>query len=183
MITLPSPTPLRTSTVMTTAELASWAQVGKNAVPRLVSQFGIREITGNTKNHRFAVHEIMRKIIGVAPKTAEDLQCLLVPLQKATWVARVTGLSVSAINAAACEKRNGFPLPIELSVTMADQAAARGRRWIPSQIEAHLRGEPIPFIMLKAPQKSAQRRASDLQSDAFAAMCAADAELSRQCQL
>jgi len=48
---MPSPSSLKTPGVMSTAELAAWAQVGKNTVPRLVTRFGIRELTGNAKNH------------------------------------------------------------------------------------------------------------------------------------
>jgi len=35
---------------MTTSGLAAWAQIGKNAVPQLKSQFGSRETTGNMGN-------------------------------------------------------------------------------------------------------------------------------------
>ena len=184
MILLHPPTPLRTPTVMTTAELAAWAQIGKNAVPRLVAQFGIREITGSAKNHRFGVHDVLRKVIGVAPETAEDMQRLLVPLQKATWVAQVTGSSISAINAAVCEKRNGLPFPIELTVTGKNQAAARGRRWLPSQIEAHLCGDHIPFVVLQVtPPISSQARPNAPPCNVFEAICADNSEVSRQCQL
>ena len=180
----PPPTALRTPAVMSTAELASWAQIGKNAVPRLVAKFGIKEITGSAKNQRFGVHDVMRKIIGVAPETPEDLQRLLMPLQKAIWVAQITGQSVSAINAAVCEKRNGVPFPIELTATSRDQAAARGRRWIPSQVEAHLHGNSIPFIpQTIAPTASAQKPPPDPRCNVFAAICGSNAEVSRQLQL
>ena len=138
---LSHPITLRTPGVMTTAELAAWLQIGKNSVPQLAARFGIREITGNAKNHRFPVHNVLRKILGVTPQTPEDLQSLLVPLQKVSWVSLMTGLSVSAISANVCEKRGAPPAPIELTVTGQDQAPARGRRWIPAQIEAHLRGD------------------------------------------
>lgn len=39
-----SPITLRFPAVMTTTELAAWAQVGKNAVPQLAARFGIREL-------------------------------------------------------------------------------------------------------------------------------------------
>jgi len=51
MIGMPPWLELKTPGVMSTAELAAWAQVGKNTVPRLVTRFGIREVTGNAKNH------------------------------------------------------------------------------------------------------------------------------------
>ncbi len=42
-----SPSTVRKPGVMTTSGLAAWAQIGKNAVPQLKSQFGSRETTGN----------------------------------------------------------------------------------------------------------------------------------------
>lgn len=178
-----SPVTLRFPAVMTTAELAAWAQVGKNAVPQLAARFGIREITGHAKNHRFAIHDVLRKIIGVSPRNADDLDALLQPLQKATWVSGNVGLSVSALNAAICEKRLLLPAPIELTRTGHGQAPARGRRWIPSQIAAYLRGDPIPFLhdagQLPAPKKPAEPTLGNV----FAAICADNAGTSRQCQL
>lgn len=184
MIGMPSPSPLKTPGVMTTGEFAAWAQVGKNAVPHLMTRFGIREITGNAKNHRFPVHDVFRKVLGVTPQTPEDLERLLMPLQKVSWVSQMTGLSVSAISAGACEKRGALPFPIELTVTGQDQAPARGRRWIPAQIEAHLRGDPIPFLALPTPDRKApQKRVQEPACNVFAAICGANAEVSRQLQL
>lgn len=180
---LPSTLPLRTSGVMTTAELAAWAQIGKNAVPGLVSRFGIREISGHAKSQRYSVHDVMRSILGISPATPDDLERLLVPLQKATWVASVTGLSTSSINANACENRGALPAPVELTVTKVDHAAARGRRWVPAQIDAHLRGIAIPYqrrrISLKKP---AAQTAHPSVRNVFAELCASNAEVSRQCQ-
>lgn len=184
MIGMPSPSFLKTPGVMSTAELAAWAQVGKNTAPQLIGRFGIRELTGNAKNHRFSVYDVLRKVLGVSPQTPEDLERLLIPLQKASWVAQMTGLSVSAISAGACENRGALPLPIELTVTGHDRAPARGRRWIPAQIEAHLRGDPLPFLALpqsdrKAPPKHVQEPACNV----FAAICGANAEMSRELHL
>ena len=184
MIALSSPIIFRTPGVMTTSELATWAQIGKNAVPHLVNRFGIRELTGNMKSHRFGVHDVLRKIIRFAPPTPEDLERLLVPLQKASWVAQVTGLSVSAVSAAAYEKRDVLPLPVELTATGPDQAAARGRRWLPAQVEAHLRGDPIPFLASQTPvQKASSKRVPDPARNVFSAICGSNAEVSRQLQL
>ena len=178
MISLPPQVELKTPGVMSATELATWAQVGKNMVPKLSNRFGIRELTGNAKNHRFSVHEVFRKVLGVTPQTPDDLERLLVPLQKALWVSRMTGLSVSTISAGACEKRGAIPLPVELTVTGKDQAAARGRRWIPAQIEAHLQGDPIPFLAPQTPSKRVQKPVCNV----FTAICGANAEVSRQCQ-
>jgi hypothetical protein len=184
MIGMPSPSSLRTPGVMSTAELAAWAQIGRNTVPQLVGRFGIRELTGNAKNHRFPVHDVLRKILGVTPGSPEDLERLLIPLQKAPWVSQMTGMSVSAISASVCEKRGSLPSPIQLSVTGKDQAPARGRRWIPAQIEAHLRGDPIPFL---APQNQARKApvklAPEPTCNVFAAICGANAGDARQLQL
>lgn len=125
------PINLRTPGVMTATELAAWAKVGKNTVPRLVQHFGLRAVTGHAKNRRYSVLEITRKLLEVTPESPDDLDLLLAPLQKASWVSAVTGLSVSAINAAVCEKRGDLP----------------------AQIEAHLRGDPIPFLPCAAPVK------------------------------
>lgn len=181
---MPALLQLRSPAVMSTTELAAWAQIGRNAVPRLVSRFQIREITGGSKNHRFAVHDVLRKILGVTPETSADLERLLVPLQKVTWVSQMTGLSVSTISAGACENRGALPAPIELTITGRDQAPARGRRWIPAQIEAHLRGDPIPFLALPTPDRKApQKRVQEPACNVFAAICGANAEVSRQLQL
>lgn len=51
MMGMPAPLSLRTPGVMSTAELAARAQVGRNTVPKLVVHFGIRELTTNAKNH------------------------------------------------------------------------------------------------------------------------------------
>lgn len=169
---------------MTTAELAAWAQVGKNAVPQLVDRFGVRELTGNAKNHRFAVQELLRKIIGVTAASQEDLAMLLMPLQKAAWVAQITGLSTSAISAGVCENRSPLPAPVELTATGPDQAPARGRRWLPVQVEAYLRGDPIPFLAPRLPlPKHPDTRAQEPARNVFAAICADSARSSRQVQL
>lgn len=178
------PLTLRTPTVMTTAELASWTLVGKNAVSDLVARFGIHEVTGNAKNHRFSVNDVLRKILGVTIQTPEDLESLLIPLQKVSWVSQVTGLSTSTISANACEKRGALPSPIELTAAGPDQAPARSRRWIPAQIEAHLRGDPIPFIASQAPLRKARSKpALPPARNVFAAICASNSEMSRQLQL
>ena len=51
MIGMPSPSSLKTPGVMSTAELAAWAQVGKNTAPQLVGRFSIRELTVNEKKY------------------------------------------------------------------------------------------------------------------------------------
>jgi hypothetical protein len=184
MIGMPSPSPLKTPGVMSTAELAAWAQIGRNTVPQLVRRFGIRELTGNAKNHRFPVHDVLRKVLGVTPQTPEDMERLLIPLQKVSWVSQVTGLSVSAISASVCEKRGPLPYPIQLSVTGQDQAPARGRRWVPSQIKAHLRGDPIPFL---APptliRKTPSKRVTPPARNVLAEICGTNAGDARQLQL
>jgi hypothetical protein len=183
MIGLPPPVPLKAPGSMSTAELAAWAQVGKNTVPQLVTRFSIRELTGNAKNHRFPVHDVLRKVLGVTPRTPEDLERLLIPLQKVSWVSQMTGLSVSTISASVCEKRRALPSPVELTVTGPDQAPARSRRWIPAQIEAHLRGEPIPFLASQPPlRKATPERVADPARNVFAAICGSNAEVSRQLQ-
>jgi hypothetical protein len=184
MIGVPPPVAIKRPGVMSTAELAAWAQVGKNAIPQIVERFGIREITGNAKFHRFPVHDVLSKILGVTPQTPEDLERLLIPLQKASWVSKMTGISVSAISASVCEKRGVLPSPIELTITGKDQAPARGRRWIPAQIEAHLSGHPIPFLTSKTTvRKALSKRYPDPSRNIFAAICGSNAEVSRQLQM
>lgn len=167
---------LRFPGAMTTAELSVWTQAGKNTIPKLVSKFGIRELTRNAKNHRFSVHDVLRKIVGVTPTTPDDLEQLLMPLQKASWVSLVTGLSTSAISAGICENRSSLPVPIELTATGLDQAPARGRRWLPVQIDAYLRGDPIPFLAAqRSPRQVAENRAEQPACNVFAAICADNA--------
>ena len=182
MIGMPPRITPRTAGIMSTVELATWAQVGRNSVTQLVGRFGIRELTGHAKNHRFSVHEVLRKVLGVTPESPEDLERLLIPLQKTNWVSQVTGMSISAINAGVCEKRSALPPPVELTVTERGRAAARGRRWVPAQIAAHLHGDPIPFLAPRiAQQKTPENPAPAPASNVFAAICNANAEVSRQC--
>lgn len=184
MIGMPSPSSLRTPGVMSTTELAAWAQVGRNIVPKLAHRFGFRELTGNAKHRRYSVHDVLRKVLGVSPQTPEDLERLLIPLQKVSWVSQMTGLSASAISASVCEKRGALPSPVQLSVTRQDQAPARGRRWFPAQIEAHLRGDPIPFLALPTPDRKApQKRVQEPARNVLAEICGANAEDARQLQL
>lgn len=177
-----APVALHSPAVMTSAELAAWAQIGKNSVSRLTAHFGIRELTGNAKNHRFSVHEVLRKIIGAAPRTAEEMQELLKPLQKASWVSAITGLSTSAINAAICENRFRLPAPLGLTCTGFEQAAPRGRRWIPAQLDAYLIGAPIPFLPQAGRSNSPGRTPEPLPGNVFAAICAGNAGTSLQRQ-
>lgn len=178
-----TPIALRTSAVMSTAELAAWAQIGKNSVPRLTAGFDIRELSGHAKNHRYSVHDVMQKILGVAVRNAESMETLLYPLQKSTWVSEYTGLSVSAINAAICEERLTLPAPVELTQTGHGQAAARGRRWIPAQIDAYLRNDTIPFIPAIAAVPATNTASKTASRNVFAAICSDNAEVSRQCHL
>lgn len=180
MIAQPRAVTFKTPGVLTTAELASWAQISRNAVPSLACRFGIPELSGNMKNRRYSAYKVLKSILGITPQTPQDLERLLIPLQKACWVAQITGMSVSAINAAACEKRNFLPLPFEMTESGPGQAPARGRRWIPAQIEAHLRGDPIPFpapqtTTRKVPLKRIQAPARNV----FAAICTDNAKASR----
>ena len=90
------PIDLQTPGVMTAAELGTWAQVGKNIVPRLMSPFAIRSVAEHVKNRRCSVHEMMRKSLGITLETADDIELLLEHPQRSSWVLAVTGLSVSA---------------------------------------------------------------------------------------
>lgn len=183
-VSTPAPLALRSPAVMTTAELAAWCRIGKNAVPRLVTRFGIREISGNAKNHRYPLHSVLRAILGVTPRSPEDLESLLIPLQKASWVSQMTGLSISSISADVCQDRGALPRPVELTATGPGQAPARGRRWIPAQIAAHLRGDTIPFLAPQAPLQGApETRPQAAAGNVFAAICSDNAEVSRQCRL
>jgi len=171
---------LKTPGVMTASELAAWAQIGKNSVQQLVSRFGIREITAGKRGLRFSAPLVLKNVIGIAPQSREELDQMLVPLQKASWVAQLTGLSVSTINAAACANRSGLPAPVELTRTDPDQAAPRSRRWVPAQVIAHLNGEDVPFT---TQAHESPRGASDDDRNVFPAFSAANAEISLQCQL
>jgi len=173
------PISLRSPIVMTSSELAAWAQVGKNAVPALVKLFGIRSRAVGSQNHRYSVHDVMRKIIGVAPTNNDELNLLLKPLQKSTWVAQMTGFSVSAVNAAACEKRTSSLPSFQLSAEKRGQASPRSRRWIPEQIEAHLRGDPLPFRQVSQSEKPTKKPVAQASRNVFAAICTGNAEVSR----
>ncbi|UWQ74424.1 hypothetical protein [Leisingera sp. M658] len=177
------PIALASTSVMSTAELAAWAQIGKNSISRLTAHFGIKELTGNAKSHRFSVHEVMRKIIGIAPRTADEMQALLKPLQKASWVSGITGMSTSAINAAICENRLLLPAPLELTRAGFGQAAPRGRRWIPAQLDAYLLGAPVPFLPQEALPDSSKSPPPTEPGNVFAAICTGNARASRHRQL
>lgn len=172
------PVELRFPVVMTSAELAAWCQVGKNTVPHIITHYGLKELSGAAKNHRFAVHEVMRKIIGVTPHGDAEVKVLLYPLQKAPWVSERTGLGVSSINAAICENRLLLPAPIEVTPTQPGRTAARGRRWIPAQIEAYIRCDPIPFQTERAPRPASKSRSKPTFRNAFEAICSDNAEVS-----
>lgn len=136
---------LRHPGVMSSAELASWAQIGKNAIPRLTAWFGIAEITGKTKHQRFSAVDVLRRILGATPGTPEDFDELMKPLQAAAWVAAVTGVSVSMLSEGARTGSLRLPTPIELYETQPGQAAPRCRRWVAAAIEAHLARAAIPY--------------------------------------
>ena len=170
---------LKSPIVMTSSELAAWAQVGKNAIPALVALFDLRSMAEGSQNHRYSVHDVMRKIIGITPANNEELNLLLRPLQKSTWVARMTGFSVSAINAAACEKRPSSLPSFQLSAEKRGQASPRSRRWIPEQIEAHLRGDPLPFRQVSLSERSVKKSVKPASRNVFAAICTGNAEVSR----
>tara|TARA_R110002072_G_scaffold10478_1_gene48654 strand:+ start:12581 stop:13138 length:558 start_codon:yes stop_codon:yes gene_type:complete len=172
------PIELRFPVVMSTAELAAWCQIGKNTVPHIVSYFGLNELSGAAKNHRFGVHEVMRKIIGVTPLGDAEIKALLYPLQKAPWVSERTGLGVSSINAAISENRLLLPSPIEVTRTHLGRNAARGRRWIPAQIEAYIRCDPIPFQTERAPRPASKSRSKPTCRNAFEAICSDNAKVS-----
>lgn len=179
----PEPLLLKTPGIMSSAELAAWAQVGKNTIAQVVALFHVRELTGNAKNHRYSTSDVFRRLLGVTPTTPEEFATLLIPLQKVSWVSQMTGISVSTISAAACGKRGGLPLPVELTVTGPNQAPARSRRWIPAQVEAYLRGEPIPFLANNfTVQNAPVQLLRNPSRNVFAAICATNAEVSRQFQ-
>ena len=173
----------RAASVMTTAELAEWCGLGKNSIPRLIDFFGIRELSRSAKNHKFSTYEVMRKVLGVTPDNADDMAMLLYPLQKSAWVSEQTGLSVSGINAAICEKRLQMPSPVELTRTNPTQAAARSRRWIPAQIDAYLKNDPIPFVTALTPCLDPKPQQETTSRNAFAAIFSDNAKVSRQSQL
>ena len=172
------PIELRFPVVMTTAELAAWCQVGKNTIPHIITHFRLKELSGAAKNHRFGVHEVMRKIVGVTPLGDAEIKALLYPLQKAPWVSERTGLGVSSINAAICENRLLLPAPIEVTRTHLGRNAARGRRWIPAQIEAYIRCDPIPFQAKQTPRPASKSRSKPTFGNAFEAICSDNAEAS-----
>ncbi len=173
------PISLRNPIVMTSSELAAWTQISKNSVPLLVKLFDIRSIAEGSQNHRYSVHDVMRKIIGVSFESSEELKQLLRPLQKATWVARMTGCSVSAVNAAACEKRSISLPSFQMSAAKRGKAPPRSRRWIPEQIEAHLRGDPLPFRHASTSGKPAKTLITPASSNVFSSICTGNAEVSR----
>ncbi|MEQ5829450.1 hypothetical protein J3456_19080 [Sulfitobacter sp. NFXS29] len=172
------PIELRFPVVMTNAEMAAWCQVGKNTVPHIVRYFGLNELSGAAKNHRFGLHEVMGKIINVTPPDDAEIKVLLYPLQKVTWVSERTGLSVSSINAAVCENRLLLPAPIEVTPTQPGRTAARGRRWVPAQIEAYIRNDPIPFQVAPEPRPVPKSRSKPTFRNAFEAICSDNAEVS-----
>lgn len=172
------PIELRFPVVMTTAELAAWCQIGKNTVPHIITHFGLKELSGAAKNHRFGLHEVMHKIIGVTPLGHAEIKALLYPLQKATWVSQRSGLSVSSINAAVCENRLLMPAPIEVTPTQPGRTAARGRRWLPAQIEAYIRCDPIPFQAEQAPRPASKSQQNPTFGNAFEAICSDNAAAS-----
>ena len=141
----PAPIALRSPTVMCATELASWAQIGRNSVPRLVADHGIRELTGQQRHQRFGVAEIIRRVLSITPTDFADFARLLVPLQTTEWVADITGMSRSTLSARARLGKLPFR-PVDLFQDSPLRAAPRGRRWIAAQVVAHLAGTSIPFV-------------------------------------
>lgn len=170
------PLSLQTPGVMSVSELMDWAQVGKNSVSRLITDFKIPELTGKSTFQRFGVVQVFRQILGLVPETPNEFTLLLKPLQPAFWVAAVTGTSTSTLSEGARVGGLRLPPPTQLYKTSALQAAPRGRRWLPCQIEAHIAGEKIPF----SPSRKRRGSAPKLEaSNVFAAICTGNGGVSR----
>lgn len=139
------PIALRSPAVMSAGELALWAQIGRNSIPRLVADHGIRELTGQQRHQRYAVTDVLCNLLKVTLKGPTDFSNLLVPLQTTEWVINLTGMSRSTLS----ERARLGHLPfraIDLFRRTSHQAAPRGRRWIASQVMAHLTGTSIPYM-------------------------------------
>ena len=145
---------LESPTVMTGADIARWAQIGKNAVPGFVSAFGIRETTGHMQFRKYLVTDVLMRVLQVHPSTEAERLLLFVPLLTVAQVAALSGMSESAISARARAGDTNFPAPVQISTT-AD-AAPRGRRWVHAQVHAHLAGDPDPLVAMRKAAKKFQ---------------------------
>ena len=173
-----APVTLRSPAVMSQGELARWAQIGRNAVPRLVEQYGIREITRQQRHQRYSVTDVLARILNINPSDADEEQQLLIPLQTTDWVAQMTGRSRSTLSERA--RLGGLPYrAIDLFATSAAQGASRCRRWIAAQVVADLTGVPLPFL-----EQDQCDREPNIQpsGNGFAALWHGTAGEARQCQ-
>jgi uncharacterized protein YheU (UPF0270 family) len=166
------PVALKNQLVMSASEIAEWAQVGKNTVPQIVSRFGIREVTGHGKHRRYKTRDVLQRIAGVRPSNQEEVVLLLKPLQNATWVSAMLGISVSALSANMRTGKSTIPAAIQLSKTSDAQQAPRGRRWVTAQIEIFLNDLADPFAKSHQRKPAASTRVS---SNVFGEICAGNA--------
>jgi hypothetical protein len=170
-----------TSGLLTRQELADWLNVGINEVPRLLRRFHLTPIEG-----RFPVRSVWRQVLGVEPQDDDEAALLMERLQPITWVARQIGKAPSTVRNRLSEGTFEYPGPI---ADLGDpKKTSRSRRWLPAQIRAARRGDPVPTFRaveplrpdVEASAEPAAEPAPEAVNNAFAEILRLNAENSRQ---
>ncbi|WP_145962769.1 thioredoxin domain-containing protein [Mangrovicoccus ximenensis] len=151
---------IENKTVMTAAELKAWTQLGKNSVSDFIRQHDLKDISGNARNRKYSTLAIFRAVLKIVPGSPEEFHLLLKPLQRASWVSRTTGESVSALGKKARDAESSFPASVQLLRRRKGPDFPRDRRWIPAEIEALVEGRPPPFSQDATVQSSPVRAES-----------------------
>lgn len=170
------PLKLRFPLMMTVAELACWSNVSRNSVGRLVSHFGLRETTGHTRHQKYPIVDVMRLVLDIDIQSNAEIDLLLRPLAGAAWVSRQTGVSPSTLSARALQGDDGSSLrAISLFPPAPGGGASRARRWIPAEVDAHVRGDAMPFKRISR----RMRQSAPTDRNAFAALWTTNTEDAR----
>ena len=143
------PTPVKTIVpgapgLLTRQELADLVNVGINEVPSLLGRFHLTPIEG-----RFPVRSVWRQVLGVEPQDDDEAALLMEQLQPITWVAAQIGKAPSTVRSKLREGTFEYPAPI---ADLGDpEKTSRSRRWLPEQIRAARRGDPVPTFRAVEP--------------------------------
>lgn len=182
MPTTPVPTIVpKTPGLLTRQELADLMNVGINEVPRLLDRFHLTPIEA-----RFPVRSVWRQVLGVEPRDEDEAALLMEQLQPITWVAAQVGKASSTVRSKLSEGTFEYPGPI---ADLGDaQKTSRSRRWLPAQIRAARRGDPVPVFRAveplrpdaRATAEPASEPAPEAVNNAFAEILRLNAEKSRQ---
>lgn len=176
LFTTVQPLKLRNPYVFTKSELGLWLAIGKNSVNRAVRLFDLECLPGTQSRARFSTRLVLIKILGVSIVSIDDFEQLLRPLQKASWVSKMTGHSASGLSEIARREDPCFPRSIQVSDFIKSGGTPRQRRWVPSEVEAFVFGGLYPTIETVSSTSSHQKSSF---CNVFEAVCSDNAQVSR----